>query len=109
MLTERFYDVIIESTSSPNGEIIQKGKAICLKGEIISFEELLKTLLLVSHASPEDISMNSVLKLFRIKKNLEEVQMRENDIKGKKELSKTETINIEKCKRPKNFESRTRN
>ena len=96
MLTERFYDVIIESTSSPNGEIIQKGKAICLKGEIISFEELLKTLLLVSHASPEDISMNSVLKLFRIKKNLEEVQMRENDIKGKKELSKTETINIEK-------------
>ena len=96
MLTERFYDVIIESTSSPNGEIIQKGKAICLKGEIISFEELLKTLLLVSHASPEDISMNSVLKLFKIKKTLEEVQMRENDIKGKKELSKTETINIEK-------------
>ena len=57
----------------------------------------LKTLLLVSHASPEDISINSVLKLFKIKKNLEEVQLRENkDIKGIDELSKAEAINIEK-------------
>ena len=64
---------------------------------MITFEELLKTLLLVSHASPEDISINSVLKLFKIKKNLEEVQLRENkDIKGKDELSKAEAINIEK-------------
>ena len=97
MLTEKFYDVIIESSSSPNGQIINNGKEICIKGEIISLEELLKTLLLVSHASPEDISINSVLKLFKIKKNLEEVQLRENkDIKGTNELSKTEAINIEK-------------
>ena len=97
MLTERFYDVIIESTSEPNGQIMKNGKIICIKGEMISFEELLKTLLLVSHASPEDISINSVLKLFKIKKNLEEVQLRENkDIKGKDELSKAEAINIEK-------------
>jgi hypothetical protein len=97
MLTEKFYDVIIESSSSPNGQIINNGKEICIKGEKISLEELLKTLLLVSHASPEDISINSVLKLFKIKKNLEEVQLRENkDIKGTNELSKTEAINIEK-------------
>ena len=97
MLTERFYDVIMESISSPNGEIMKDGKAICLKGEIIPLEELLKTLLLVSHASPEDISVNSVLKLFKIKRNLEEVQLKENkDNKGKNELSKTEAINIEK-------------
>ena len=97
MLTERFYDVIIESTSEPNGQIMKNGKIICIKGEMISFEELLKTLLLVSHASPEDISINSVLKLFKIKKNLEEVQLRENkDIKGIDELSKAEAINIEK-------------
>ena len=97
MLTERFYDVIIESTSQPNGQIMNNGKIICIKGEMISFEELLKTLLLVSHASPEDISINSVLKLFKIKKNLEEVQLRENkDIKGKDELSKAEALNIEK-------------
>ena len=97
MLTERFYDVIIESTSEPNGQIMKNGKIICIKGEMISFEELLKTLLLVSHASPEDISINSVLKLFKIKKNLEEVQIRENkDIKGTEEISKTEALNIEK-------------
>jgi len=97
MLTERFYDVIIESTSEPNGQILNNGKIICIKGEMITFEELLKTLLLVSHASPEDISINSVLKLFKIKKNLEEVQLRENkDIKGIDELSKAEAINIEK-------------
>ena len=97
MLTERFYDVIIESTSEPNGQILNNGKIICIKGEMITFEELLKTLLLVSHASPEDISINSVLKLFKIKKNLEEVQLRENkDIKGLDELSKAEAINIEK-------------
>ena len=97
MLTERFYDIIIESTSEPNGQILNSGKIICIKGEMITFEELLKTLLLVSHASPEDISINSVLKLFKIKKNLEEVQLRENkDIKGKDELSKAEALNIEK-------------
>ena len=97
MLTEKFYEVIMESISQPNGELSKDGKAILLKGEIISFEEFLKTLLFVSHASPEDISINSVYKLFKIKKNLEEVQLRENkDIKGTNELSKTEAINIEK-------------
>ena len=97
MLTEKFYDVIMESINKPNGEILQNGKELCIKGEIISFEELLKTLLLVSHASPEDISINSVLKLFKIKKNLEEVQLKANkNIKGINELSKTEAINIEK-------------
>ena len=97
MLTEKFYDVIMESISKPNGEILNNGKALCIKGEIITFEDLLKTLLLVSHASPEDISVNSVLKLFKIKKNLEEIQLRENkDSKGINEISKTEAINIEK-------------
>ena len=97
MLTEKFYDVIMDAIAKPNGEIIENGKALCVKGEIISFEEFLKTLLLVSHASPEDISVNSVLKLFKIKKNLEEVQLKENkNIKGINELSKTEAINIEK-------------
>jgi hypothetical protein len=97
LLTEKFYDVIMESITKPNGEILSNGKALCIKGEIITFEELLKTLLLVSHASPEDISVNSVLKLFKIKKNLEEVQLRENkDAKGLNEISKTEALNIEK-------------
>ena len=97
LLTEKFYDVIMESITKPNGEILSNGKALCIKGEIITFEELLKTLLLVSHASPEDISINSVLKLFKIKKNLEEVQLRENkDAKGLNEISKTEALNIEK-------------
>ena len=37
------------------------------------------------------------MKLFKIKKNLEEVQIRENkDIKGTEEISKTEALNIEK-------------
>ena len=38
MLTEKFYDVIIESSSIPNGQIINNGKEICIKGEIISLE-----------------------------------------------------------------------
>ena len=97
MLTEKFYDVIMESITKPNGEILNNGKALCIKGVIITFEDLLKTLLLVSHASPEDISVNSVLKLFKIKKNLEEIHLRENkDSKGINEISKSEAINIEK-------------
>jgi len=97
LLTEKFYDIIIESTTEPNGFISPDGKDVYIKGEKIFFGELLKILLLVSHTSPDDISINSVLKLYIIKKNLEEVQMKENmDNKGTDELSKTEELSIEK-------------
>ena len=42
----------MESITKPNGEILNNGKALYIRVVIITFEDLLKTLLLVSHASP---------------------------------------------------------
>ena len=95
LVTERFFDLINEPKSLCKK--INNGEAYDIQGEIISIEELLKTLLLVSNACPDDISINSVLKLYKIKKNLEEEQIKENiDNKGTETISKNEAINIEK-------------
>ena len=95
LITERFFDLINEPNSLCKK--INNGQAYNIQGEIINIEELLKTLLLVSNACPDDISINSVLKLFKIKKNLEEEQIKENiDNKGTEIISKNEAINIEK-------------
>jgi hypothetical protein len=95
LLTEKFYDLIFEQTSICIK--LKNNDSYDINHVIISEEELLKTLLLVSHACPEDISINSVLKLFAIKKSLEQEQMKENiDNKGTEILTKNEEINIEK-------------
>ena len=95
LVTERFYDLINESNSLCKK--INNGEAYNIQGEIITIEELLKTLLLVSNACPDDISINSVLKLYKIKKNLEQEQIKENiDNKGTQIITKNEAINIEK-------------
>ena len=95
LLTEKFYDLIFEQTSICKK--LESNNSYDINHVIISEEELLKTLLLVSHACPEDISINSVLKLFAIKKSLEQEQMKENiDNKGTEILTKNEEINIEK-------------
>ena len=95
LVTERFYDLINEPNSLCKK--INNGEAYNIQGEIITIEELLKTLLLVSNACPDDISINSVLKLYKIKKNLEQEQIKENiDNKGTQIITKNEAINIEK-------------
>ena len=95
LLTEKFFD-IINSPNSPCKKIDNE-EAYDIQGQIINVEELLKTLILVSHACPDDISINSVLKLYQIKKKLEEVQIKENiDQKGTEKISKNEELNIEK-------------
>jgi hypothetical protein len=95
LLTEKFYDLIFEQTSICKK--LESNNSYDINHVIISEEELLKTLLLVSHACPEDISINSVLKLFAIKKSLEQEQMKENiDNKGTEIITKNEEINIEK-------------
>ena len=95
LLTEKFYDLIFDQTSICKK--LKNNDSYDINQVIISEEELLKTLLLVSHACPEDISINSVLKLFAIKKSLEQEQMKENiDNKGTEIITKNEAINIEK-------------
>ena len=95
LVTERFYDLINEPNSLCKK--INNGEAYNIQGEIITIKELLKTLLLVSNACPDDISINSVLKLYKIKKNLEQEQIKENiDNKGTQIITKNEAINIEK-------------
>lgn len=95
LLTEKFYDIIHEPSSLCKK--INNGEEYDIRGEKIRTEELLKTLLVVSHVCPEDISIDSVLKLFKIKKNLELEQKKENiDNKGTEIITKNEEINIEK-------------
>ena len=95
LITEKFYDVVNEPNSICKK--INNGKLYDIQGEVVSVEELLKTLVLVSHVCPEDISMNSVLKLIKIKKDLEEVQIKENITnKGTEIITKNEALNIEK-------------
>lgn len=95
LITEKFYDIINDPNSSCKK--INNGESYNIKGEIIYIEELLKTLLLLSNVCPDDISIDSVLKLYKIKKNLEKKQMKENiDNKGSEIISKNEAINIEK-------------
>lgn len=95
LLTEKFYDLIFDQTSICKK--LTNSNSYDINHVIISEEELLKTLLLISHACPEDISINSVLKLFVIKKSLEQEQMKENiDNKGTEIITKNEEINIEK-------------
>ena len=95
LVTERFFDLLNNPKSLCKK--INNGLAYDIQGEIINIDELLKTFLLVSNACPDDISINSVLKLYKIKKNLEEEQIKENiDNKGTKIISKNEEINIEK-------------
>ena len=95
LLTEKFYDII--NDTNPKYTIKNNGKSYIIQGETISIEELLKTLVLVSHVCPEDISIESILKLFKIKKDLEEKQMKENiNNKGMEIITKNEEINIEK-------------
>ena len=95
LLTEKFYDII--NDTNPKYTIKNNGKSYIIQGETISIEELLKTLVLVSHVCPEDISIESIIKLFKIKKDLEEKQMKENiNNKGMEIITKNEEINIEK-------------
>lgn len=95
LLTEKFYDLIFDQKSICKK--LTNSDSYDINHVIISEEELLKTLLLISHACPEDISINSVLKLFVIKKSLEQEQMKENiDNKGTEIITKNEEINIEK-------------
>ena len=95
LLTEKFYDLIFDQTSICKK--LENSDSYDINHVIISEEELLKTLLLISHACPEDISINSVLKLFVIKKSLEQEQKKENiDSKGTEIITKNEEINIEK-------------
>jgi hypothetical protein len=95
LLTEKFYDLINDGNSKCKKE--NNGQSYIILGEAISTEELLKTLVLVSHVCPEDISIESVLKLFKIKKDLEEEQMKENiNNKGMEIITKNEALNIEK-------------
>lgn len=95
LLTEKFYDLIFEPSSTCKK--LDNSDSYDINHVIMSEEELLKTLLLISHACPEDISINSVLKLFTIKKSLEQEQKKENiDNKGTEIITKNEEINIEK-------------
>ena len=95
LVTEKFYDIIYESNSLCKK--INNSEEYNINGEIINIEELLKTLMLVSNACPDDISMNSVLKLYKIKKKLENEKIKENiDNKGTELISKDEAISIEK-------------
>ena len=95
LITEKFYDIIYDPNSLCKK--INNNEEYCINGEIINIEELLKTLMLVSNACPDDISINSVLKLYKIKKKLENEKMKENiDNKGTEIISKDEAINIEK-------------
>ena len=97
MLTEKFYDVINDVVSSPEGGIINDGKSIKILDVVIPVDEFLKTLLIVSHAYPDNINIISVLKIFEIKKKLEEVQIEENmNLKNTEEISKNEMLSIEK-------------
>ena len=95
LITEKFYDILYEPNSICKK--INNGQSYDIQGEIISGEDLLRTLVLVSHVCPEDISINSVLKLIKIRKNLEEVQIKENITnKGTEIITKNEALNIEK-------------
>ena len=95
LITEKFYDIIYDPNSLCKK--INNSDEYNINGEIINIEELLKTLMLVSNACPEDISINSFLKLYKIKKKLENEKMKENiNNKGTEIISKDEAINIEK-------------
>ena len=95
LITEKFYDIVYDPNSLCKK--INNSEEYNINGEIINIEELLKTLMLVSNACPDDISVNSVLKLYKIKKKLENEKMKENiDNKGTELISKDEAISIEK-------------
>ena len=95
LITEKFYDIINDQNSLCKQ--INNGEAYDIKGEIIPIQNLLKTLLLVSNACPDDINIDSVLKLFKIKKDLEIEQKKENiDNKGSSIITRNEALHIEK-------------
>ena len=95
LITEKFYDIINDPKASV--QKLDNGISYNIQGQVINIEELLKTLLLVSNVCPDDININSVLKFFTIKKNLENEQKEENiENKGSEIITKNEALNIEK-------------
>ena len=95
LITEKFYDIINDPNSSV--QKLDNGESYNIQGQVINIEELLKTLLLVSNICPDDININSVLKFYIIKKNLENQQKKENiDKQGSEIITNNDIINFEK-------------